>query len=88
MTYSVQYDPQFFVPEPSDLEDVMELQVSPQPDWDDFKLFVDWFLQEIEGELKVADYGMDRHQVDFEKAGLRYLLNYEHYTQAIWIERS
>ncbi len=62
------------------------LKITPEPDWDDFKDFVAQFMSEQGAEIKASDYGMDRHQIDYELDGKRFLMHYEHYTQSVWIE--
>lgn len=62
------------------------LLVSPQPDWDEFDDFVQLFLTNEAATLISKDTGMDRHQVRYRKAQRQYILQFEHYTNSIWIE--
>lgn len=67
-------------------EDIILLTVSPMPDWQDFEQFVSFFLQQ-EGAVVVAqDYGVDRHQVRYRVGNRQYILQYEHYTESVWVE--
>jgi hypothetical protein len=89
--FEFNFDQQFFENEKLDdsqidVGAVLHIEVSPKPDWDNFKACAEQFIAVIEAEIKAVDYGMDRHQVDFELIGSRYLLQYEHYTQAVWVE--
>lgn len=76
----------FKVMAPETREPIQHVRVEPAPDWDDFKEFVEQYIESTGAEIKVADYGMDRHQIDYELDGERYLMHYEHYTQSVWIE--
>lgn len=76
----------FKVLPPETQEKVQHVSVSPIPDWDDFKEFAQEFIEAEGAEIKATDYGMDRHQIDYEKEGKRFHLHYEHYSQSVWIE--
>lgn len=65
---------------------VQHISIQPVPDWDDFEVFAAQLMRDLGADIKSTDYGMDRHQVDYELDGARYLLHYEHYSQSIWIE--
>ena len=68
-----------------DLEIAM-LKVTPFPDWQAFPDFVKQFIAAEEADVIVQDYGMDRHQIRYRKKGKQYILQFEHYTDSIWIE--
>jgi hypothetical protein len=57
------------------------------PDWDEFSLFVEQFLLAENATLVDKDYGMDRHQVRFRLAEKQYVMQFEHYTDSIWVEQ-
>lgn len=67
--------------------DITKLDVNPMPDWEDFNDFVSVFLEQEAGTLVESDYGMDRHQVRYQVGASRYVLQYEHYSQSIWLEQ-
>ena len=67
-------------------DDIVLLDVTPKPDWQDFPEFVKQFIQDENADMVVQDYGMDRHQVHFDLDGQRYILQYEHYTDSVWVE--
>ncbi|GAB2999321.1 DUF3630 family protein [Psychrosphaera aestuarii] len=71
----------------NDETNITQLSISPEPDWDDFKEFAAQFVADVGADVRAEDYGMDRHQVDYELNGERFLLHYEHYSQSVWIER-
>jgi len=72
--------------ENADETNITHISISPEPDWDDFSEFAAQFIADIGAEVRAEDYGMDRHQVDYELNGERYLLHYEHYSQSVWTE--
>ena len=63
------------------------LSVSPQPDWEDFTEFVSEFVDQEHGRIIEQDYGMDRHQIRYDVGNVRYILQYEHYSESIWVEQ-
>lgn len=63
------------------------VEVTPLPDWEEFSDFVDYFIANEEANVIEQDYGMDRHQIRYRKNGHQYILQFEHYTQSIWIEQ-
>lgn len=63
------------------------LEVSPQPDWEDFTEFVSEFVEQEQGRIVEQDYGMDRHQIRYDVDNVRYILQYEHYSESIWVEQ-
>jgi hypothetical protein len=68
-------------------DNIIKVNVEPQPDWDEFEQFIDLFL-ENEGVIWISqDLGMDRHQVRYRKGDKQFILQYEHYSNSIWIER-
>lgn len=67
-------------------DDVTLLHIQPMPDWQDFELFVQHFLQMEQGVLISQDQGMDRHQIRYRIGNQRFLLQFEHYTESVWIE--
>lgn len=81
---TTQYNFKILAPETK--EQTQHVIVSPAPDWDDFKAFSEQFIEHQGATVISTDYGMDRHQVDYELEGKRFRLNYEHYTQSVWIE--
>ena len=70
-----------------DRETVVLLTVSPQPDWEDFTEFVKEFVEQEQGRVVEQDYGMDRHQIRYDVGNVRYILQYEHYSDSIWVEQ-
>ncbi|NVK24259.1 MAG: DUF3630 family protein [Gammaproteobacteria bacterium] len=68
-------------------DNVVMLTVTPKPDWQDFGEFVAQFISQENGKIIEQDCGMDRHQVRYDVAGERLILQYEHYTDSIWIEQ-
>jgi len=66
---------------------VTYLQVSPFPDWSEFKGFCRHFIAKEGASLIEEDYGMDRHQVRYRIDNHQYILQFEHYTDSIWIEQ-
>ena len=62
------------------------LEVTPFPDWQAFPDFAEQFMAQEQADVVVKDYGMDRHQVRYRKKGKQYILQFEHYTDSIWIE--
>ena len=62
------------------------LDVSPMPDWQEFGDFVQEFLSEQGARLIEQDMGMDRHQVRYRLGQKQYVLQFEHYSESIWIE--
>tara|TARA_Y100000310_G_C19944571_1_gene474083 strand:- start:144 stop:389 length:246 start_codon:yes stop_codon:yes gene_type:complete len=66
---------------------VIYLQVSPFPDWSEFESFCQFFLSKEDAVLVEADYGMDRHQVRYRIGSNQFVLQFEHYTDSIWIEQ-
>ncbi len=62
------------------------LEVTPFPDWQAFPEFVEEFIAAENAEVVVQDYGMDRYQIRYRKKGKQYILQFEHYTDSIWIE--
>jgi hypothetical protein len=69
------------------LGDNVILEVSPPVDWQDFDRFCDWYLQHEGAELVSKDLGMDRHQVRYRVGEKQFILQFEHYTESIWIEQ-
>jgi hypothetical protein len=67
--------------------DIIRVCVDPKPDWDEFEQFVDLFLKNEDVILIAQDLGMDRHQVRYRKEEKQFILQYEHYTDSIWIEQ-
>lgn len=67
-------------------EDIVLLEVSPMPDWQEFGEFIEVFLLNEKAQLIANDYGMDRHQVRYRINDRSYILQFEHYTGSIWIE--
>lgn len=65
---------------------VINLNVMPHPDWEDFDQFVEVFIINEGVDLIAQDFGMDRHQVRYRKGDHQYILQFEHYTNSIWIE--
>ena len=63
------------------------VEVTPRPDWAEFEGFVTQFLQDLDATLVEQDYGMDRHQVRYRVGNAQYVLQFEHYTDSIWVER-
>lgn len=70
-----------------DQRTVTLLVVSPQPDWEDFTEFVSEFVDQEQGRIIEQDYGMDRHQIRYDVGNVRYILQYEHYSESIWVEQ-
>lgn len=68
-------------------DDIVLLQVSPFPDWQEFEGFVTEFIQQEQGQLVEQDYGMDRHQIRYQIGSSRWVLQFEHYSESIWIEQ-
>ena len=66
--------------------DIILLDVSPMPDWQEFGDFVQEFLSEQGARLIEQDMGMDRHQVRYRLGQKQYVLQFEHYCESIWIE--
>jgi len=66
---------------------IIRVCVDPKPDWDEFEQFVDLFLKNEDVILIAQDLGMDRHQVRYRKEEKQFILQYEHYTDSIWIEQ-
>ena len=66
--------------------DITTVIVQPHPDWDEFGQFVDEFIECEKATLVAQDLGMDRHQVRYKKGERQYILQFEHYTNSIWIE--
>jgi putative IMPACT (imprinted ancient) family translation regulator len=60
--------------------------VQPHPDWDEFDKFVDMFINNEGASLIAQDLGMDRHQVRYKKGEHQYILQFEHYSNSVWIE--
>lgn len=67
--------------------DIIQLVVTPFPDWQEFPAFVDFYLDKIGAEMLEKDSGMDRHQIRFKVDGERWLLQFEHYSESIWLEQ-
>jgi hypothetical protein len=63
------------------------VEVTPLPEWEEFSDFVDYFIANEDAKVIEQDYGMDRHQIRYRKGGHQYILQFEHYTQSIWIEQ-
>ena len=63
------------------------VDVSPKPDWGEFDDFIQQFLNDLDAKLVEQDLGMDRHQVRYRVADKQYVLQFEHYTDSIWVER-
>lgn len=66
--------------------DVVNVNVTPHPDWDEFIQFVEVFVNNEGVNLIAQDLGMDRHQIRYRKGEHQYILQFEHYTNSIWIE--
>lgn len=66
--------------------DVININVTPHPDWEEFDQFVQVFIHNEEAVIISQDLGMDRHQVRYRKGEHQYILQFEHYTNSIWIE--
>lgn len=66
---------------------VWTLDVTPMPDWQEFDVFCEQFLTAEHGKLIEKDYGMDRHQVRFRVGKHQYILQFEHYSESIWVEQ-
>lgn len=66
--------------------DVTKVEVAPVPDWEDFGEFVQVFIKQEGASLIAQDMGMDRHQIRYRKGQHQYILQFEHYTDSIWIE--
>jgi len=67
--------------------DITFVEVSPHPDWQEFKSFVEQFIAEQQVQLVELDTGMDRHQLRYRLNGHQYVMQFEHYTDSIWIEK-
>ena len=67
--------------------DIALLDVHPLPDWQEFETFVSQFMEDSGAQLIEYDTGMDRHQVRYRYKGHQYVLQFEHYSQSIWIEQ-
>lgn len=63
------------------------LDVKPFPDWQEFDGFCEQFLTQEGAQLIEKDCGMDRHQVRFRIGKLQFILQFEHYTESIWVEQ-
>lgn len=70
---------------PSDKHTLVE--VVPMPDNDEFVDFAHQFVVDQQGELVVIDSGLDRHQCRYTIGDHQYVLNYEFYTDSIWLEQ-
>ena len=78
-TFMFKFDRSFFENvSPDQAVPSITIAVTPQPDWDNFVECAEQLIAELGGVVKAEDYGMDRHQFDFERNGSRYLLQYEH----------
>lgn len=62
------------------------VHVTPFPDWQEFGQFADFLIQNENMTLLEKDIGMDRYQFRVEWQGKRFLLQFEHYTDSIWLE--
>ncbi|MCF2856939.1 DUF3630 family protein [Pseudoalteromonas sp. SMS1] len=69
------------------LEDTNVLVITPTllPHSDDFKLWGEVFLAIESVKTIEFNQGADRHQWRFEFKRQTYNLNYEHYSESIWI---
>jgi len=67
--------------------EVTMVEVLPHPDWQDFQLFVEQFIAEQNVKMVELDTGMDRHQFRYRVNGHQYVMQFEHYTDSIWIEK-
>lgn len=68
-------------------QDIAVVEVTPMPDWEEFTHFVAQFIAAEDAKLVDQDYGMDRHQVRYRIGQHQYILQFEHYTDSIWIEQ-
>jgi hypothetical protein len=65
----------------------INLRPTPYPDWDSFIIWGQNFLQNIQGTQNVThNSGADLHMISFHFMSLRFSLNYESYSDSIWIE--
>ena len=67
--------------------EVTFVEVNPHPDWQEFKPFVEQFVAEQGVQLVELDTGMDRHQFRYRHNAHQYVMQFEHYTDSIWIEK-
>lgn len=66
---------------------IIKINVSPFPDWQEFEAFAEMLMDNESMQLVDCDKGMDRFQYRLTWRNERYLLQYEHYTDSIWLER-
>ena len=65
---------------------VVNVKANPHPDWDEFEQFVEIFIENEGASIVAQDIGMDRHQVRYRRGDKQYILQFEHYTNSIWID--
>ena len=70
----------------NDKNGIQIIDVEPMPDWGEFSHFVEQFIAEHHATIIEQDYGMDRHQIRYQQGSHEYLLQFEHYSESIWIE--
>lgn len=55
------------------------------PEADEFELWTSIFLNQEKISIIETHQGADRHQTRFDYAGNTFNINFEHYTDSIWI---
>lgn len=75
------------IQQPSHQQMIIEFNLQPAPDWDDFIPWGKNLIAKLQNsQFNQLDTGADRHKLTFTFAQNRFSLNYETYSDSIWIE--